>query len=400
MQNSVTLSVRLCIFFSTITSLPLFLVAQDTTSKGGIRFSFSSESDPLLGWSEIISGNEIPIEDWLPRSMQISKSSSLQSAIEQVAFQDELPNLPRPVRIVKAKPANQPKVIRVPADMVGDESENEASEDETIITHPKPTSPSFSLVAAETNQAGPPSAVRKTKVKTETEQVIMTETITWEARSTPLIDPSLCGSDTYRISDNVRDADHDSNRCGHCESCIEHNRRPSGLESLRSRFQLSRERFRNTLLGDASLFNERPHGSSLDAVLHAQTLQGAKARCAIWEFDFDRNPDGSPTAKLKPTSIPRLQLIADLMSETGLTLRLQSSGNSSLDDRRSKTIVEQLQTIGLSVPNSAIEVTASRTHEQSGVESEIQFRSRITQGVRGNSGASAPASSATLPSSN
>ena len=403
MENTVTLSLRLCLLLSTITSLPTLLLAQEGTSEGGIHFSFSSDSEPLIGWSEIISGNEAPIEDWLPQSILPSNQRThSRSGILQVDFHDELPNLPEPVRIVPATPTTQPKIIRVPANPIAGEPEiNPATGNGDVSdTDQAPTTASISLVTTAKTLTEPPSPVLTTEVKQETESKTASQSATWEPRSAPLIDPNLCGSDSYRITDNTLESDLMPHRCGHCESCVQNNQRSAGLANLRSRIRLSRERFRKTLLGDASLFNERPFGGSLNAVLHAQTIQGAKSRCSVWEFDFDRNPDGSPTAKIKPTTIPRLQLIAELMVDTGHTLRLQSSGNSSLDQRRATAIVAQLSTLGVSIPDSAIEISNSRTHEQSGIESDIQFRSRITQGVSGNSGASAPSGSTSLPSSN
>ena len=420
-----------------------------TDSRQGVRYSLSSESEPLIGWGEIISGNEQAIENWLPfQSIITERPPYLHQPIQQVVFEGSGALLPQPVRIIPAVPTSKLKVVEavdpptefdnepqpepltvaeqapepVSANMskwkysveqaAGELAAGELAAGELAIAEPDsiaatvptaafaaakeipeplvaPTPPvlveaNADQAAPESTTGAPPAAVRQ-----------------WQARTTPLIDPELCGVESYRLSDQGHATTGGSHHGNQCETCQDPSHRHSGVRNIRSRMQLARDRFRKTLLGDSSLFNERPLGSSLNAVMHAQAVRGAQAQCAVWEYDFERNHDGSPTAKIKSSSLERMKLIAEFMLETGHPVTIQSSGLQELDQRRSAAVISQLARMGVAADSSAINISSSKRHYQSGIEADLQFRNRITQGVRGNTaGGNSGQAPSTLPGTN
>ena len=420
-----------------------------TDSRQGVRYSLSSESEPLIGWGEIISGNEQAIENWLPfQSIITERPPYLHQPIQQVVFEGSGALLPQPVRIIPAVPTSKLKVVEAvdpPTEFdnepqpepltvaeqgpepvsenkskwkysveqaAGELAAGELAAGELAIAEPDSIAATVPTAAFAAAKEIPEPLVAPTPpvlVEANADQAVPESTTVappaalrqWQARTTPLIDPELCGVESYRLSDQEHGASRGSHHCEKSETCQDPSHRHSGVRNIRSRMQLARDRFRKTLLGDSSLFNERPLGSSLNAVMHAQAVRGAQAQCAVWEYDFERNHDGSPTAKIKSSSLERMKLIAEFMLETGHPVTIQSSGLQELDERRSAAVISQLARMGVAADSSAINISSSKRHYQSGIEADLQFRNRITQGVRGNTaGGNSGQAQSTLPGTN
>ena len=79
--------------------------------------------------------------------------------------------------------------------------------------------------------------------------------------------------------------------------------------------------------------------------------------------------------------------------DTGTQLVLQASGSQNLDARRREQIMKQFELLGIALPVTGVNVSATPGSQQSGIEAELQFRSRITQGVRGGTSPSEAAAS-------
>lgn len=124
--------------------------------------------------------------------------------------------------------------------------------------------------------------------------------------------------------------------------------------------------------------------------MNAQIVAGKREQMVLYEYDFEQQVDGSPTAKVKATSLPHLERVAVMMLQTGAPLLIERTGNIGLDNRRRTLVVQQLATIGLTTNPSSVISGHPLAPGQSGVEAEIQFRSRTIQAIRGSQ---APASS-------
>ena len=348
---------RLSIAFTGVIGWSLLAQAEEKQGQQNEQNDLDAPSIPLIGWSQIISGTEAPIETWIPKSiLSVGSQQRLPPTIQQILFEEEEATvLPQPVKVLTAKPEKHARIISVPT--------------------PKESVP----IAV----PAPPTVTKTTE----------TQLRHWTPRTTPVVDPSLCGTEMYRISDQKSGQGNEKYRCGQCASCEENDCHKPTSKGLIARMTRARNRFRQTLLGDANLFYERPFGSSLNAVIDAQTSRGAASQCVLWEFDFDRNPDGSPSAKLKGTSLPRLKIIAETMMDTGTQLVLQASGSQNLDARRREQIMKQFELLGIALPVTGVNVSATPGSQQSGIEAELQFRSRITQGVRGGTSPSEAAAS-------
>jgi len=205
------------------------------------------------------------------------------------------------------------------------------------------------------------------------------------------IDPALCKRLDHGFEcENPSMLDLANQPCGRCNPC----RSGSSSRVICDRIRQFTDRlhyiYERTLLGDARLFCERKFGSYVTTVLNAQIRAGQDEQMVLFKYDFEPSGSGSPTAKIKPTSLPRLYKIGEIMLTTGTPMIIEQSGNRELDKKRRIMVVNILASMGMAtVPNSVISGRPGATG-QSGFEAEIQYRSRVTQAVRNSQ---APASS-------
>jgi hypothetical protein len=205
-----------------------------------------------------------------------------------------------------------------------------------------------------------------------------------------LIDPALCKRAPNFECENPSILDAMPAPCGQCNACRSGGPQNVICERCCSFIRRTRFIYERTLLGDPRLFCERKFGTYIGAVMNAQIVAGKREQMVLYEYDFEQQVDGSPTAKVKATSLPHLERVAVMMLQTGAPLLIERTGNIGLDNRRRTLVVQQLATIGLTTNPSSVISGHPLAPGQSGVEAEIQFRSRTIQAIRGSQ---APASS-------
>ena len=202
-------------------------------------------------------------------------------------------------------------------------------------------------------------------------------------QSQKLIDPALCERAPNFDCENPSILDAMPAPCGQCNACRCGNPRHVACERVSSFVKRTRYIYDRTLLGDPRLFCERKFGSYLDAVMNAQIESGKREQMALYEYDFEQHVDGSPTSKVKATSLQHLEQIAVRMLQTGSPLIIEQTGNVSLDNRRRTVVVQQLTNIGLRTNPDSVISGNPLAPGTSGVEAEIQFRSRMLKSLRG-----------------
>jgi len=177
--------------------------------------------------------------------------------------------------------------------------------------------------------------------------------------------------------------------CGRCQSCQCNRRNCEMRERIRQWMARNRYIYERTLLGDPRLFCERRFGSYVDAVVRAQIGAGMKQQMVLFKYDFQQTASGVPTALLKSSSLGQLEKIGKAMLQTGMPMVIERTGNQALDNRRRVAVVQMLTSLGFETNPDSVIATRPEAIGQSGSEAEIQYRSRITQAVRGSQ---APAS--------
>ena len=205
------------------------------------------------------------------------------------------------------------------------------------------------------------------------------------------IDPTLCERlDRGFKCENPSMLDLANEPCGSCSTCRSGKSPPAICERIRKFRNRVHYIYERTLLGDARLFCERKFGSYVTTVMGAQIRAGKMEQLVLFKYDFEPNSSGLPTAKIKTSSLPRLHQIGKAMLTTGAPLIIEQSGSGELDTRRRMMVVNILASIGMATNPSSVISGNPIAIGQSGLEAEIQYRSRVIQAVRNSQ---APASS-------
>ena len=91
---------RLSIALTGVIGWSLLAQAEEKQSQQNEQNDLDAPSIPLIGWSQIISGTEAPIETWIPKSiLSVGSQQRLPPTIQQILFEEEEATvLPQPVK--------------------------------------------------------------------------------------------------------------------------------------------------------------------------------------------------------------------------------------------------------------------------------------------------------------